>query len=323
MNELVKFKEYEFLDGTHHLLVEKVADGGVIRRFEKTPKPADPTDVVCPHFLELAWAGGCFYDCSWCYIKGTYRWRLQPDGRVRPFFKDRDRIRRDVLAFVNSRSEFEILNTGELCDSLMGEGLPEPFSEFIMPMFKGRKHKVLFLTKGDNVRHFLENDWRENAVLSWTFNAESVSRRWEVGAPEPRRRLEAAEKAYEAGYEVRVRIDPIVPINGWEEDYKRLIDSTFKVLRPERITLGTLRGLVSTLSSVKDRSWTVYLDEWSGWGKKMIFQERFKAYVTLLEYLREKYSFSKVGVCKDTLRMWGALEGLGLDWRRIHCNCIL
>jgi len=37
-------------------LVKQVADGSIIKRFDKTPYPVKPTDVVCPHFLELKWA---------------------------------------------------------------------------------------------------------------------------------------------------------------------------------------------------------------------------------------------------------------------------
>ncbi|MFQ6077079.1 MAG: radical SAM protein [Candidatus Bathyarchaeia archaeon] len=262
----VKSMEYEMLDGSRKRLVQRVGDGGIIRRFEKTPRPVNPTDVVCPHFLELAWAWGCPYDCAWCYLKGTFRYWLNAEGRLRPRFKERGRVKRDVLAFISSDSEPEILNAGELCDSLMGERFREPFSKFIMPLFEGTKHRVLFLTKGDYVRHFLENDWQRNLILSWTLNAEPVSNRWEVGAPDLMKRLEAMRRVWEAGYEVRIRIDPEVPIDGWEEEYKHLIDEIFKVILPERITLGTLRGLASTLASVKDKSWTIYLHDQSGWG---------------------------------------------------------
>jgi len=48
-------EEYELLDGTKERLVQQVADGSIIKRFDKTPLPIKPTDVVCPHFLELKW----------------------------------------------------------------------------------------------------------------------------------------------------------------------------------------------------------------------------------------------------------------------------
>ncbi len=161
----VSFREYSTTEG-RRLLVEKVRDGRIIRRFEKTLTPIRDEDVVCPHFLELAWAGGCHFNCSWCYLKGTYRWRRTPSGTVPPSFKDRAIVERDLDDFLNSGSLPEILNTGELCDSLMTEKTPEPFSEFVMPKVLGCKHKLLFVTKGTYVEHFLKNEWQSNALIS-------------------------------------------------------------------------------------------------------------------------------------------------------------
>ena len=73
MNTKVATWEYPLLDGSRQNLVKRVGDGSIITRFERTPLPARPTDVVCPHFLELKWATGCPFDCAWCYLKGTLR----------------------------------------------------------------------------------------------------------------------------------------------------------------------------------------------------------------------------------------------------------
>ena len=316
----VSFKEYPTLKG-RRLLVEKVRDGSIIRRFEKTPTPMRDEDVVCPHFLELAWAGGCAFNCSWCYLKGTYRWRRNPSGIVPPRFKDRALIEADLKNFLDSGSPPEVLNTGELCDSLMAEQTPEPFSEFIMPEVLGSKHRLLFLTKGVHVEHFLKNEWQKNAILSWSLNADPVAKRWEQGAPTVEERLRAARSVMEAGYEVRLRIDPIVPVPGWEEAYRRLLDQFFDHLWPERITLGTLRGLASTLAMSVDKSWAIYLSESSSWGKKTPFEVRKQLYKVLVDGLHA-YGFERIGVCKETLRMWRYLGQLELQRELMTCNCL-
>jgi three-Cys-motif partner protein len=71
----IHYKEYPLIDGNKQTLVKKVNDGSIITRFDKTPLPKKPTDVICPHFIELKWAYGCPYDCAWCYLKGTFRFR--------------------------------------------------------------------------------------------------------------------------------------------------------------------------------------------------------------------------------------------------------
>jgi hypothetical protein len=52
----IKKQIYETLDGSKKSFVQKVGDGSIICRFEKTPLPKNMTDVICPHFLELKWA---------------------------------------------------------------------------------------------------------------------------------------------------------------------------------------------------------------------------------------------------------------------------
>jgi spore photoproduct lyase len=86
------------------------------------------------------------------------------------------------------------------------------------------------------------------------------------------KRIEAAKKVYQAGYEIRIRIDPMVPIDNWKESYQELLDFIFENLTPERVTLGSLRGLQSTINGCSDKSWVKYLRETSNWGRKIDFQ---------------------------------------------------
>ena len=81
----IYYKNYSSITGLEKRLVERVNDGSIITRFDRTPEPKNVSDVVCPHFLELKWAYGCPFDCSWCYLKGTFRFR--PNGKE-PVIKD-------------------------------------------------------------------------------------------------------------------------------------------------------------------------------------------------------------------------------------------
>ena len=312
------------IDGSIKRLVKCIGDGSIITRFEKTPLPSNPTDVVCPHFLELKWAYGCPFDCSWCYLKGTFRFR--PEG-IKPVIKDYAKIEMHVKEFLNSSSPPEILNTGELADSLMWENGYRPFSKFILPMFESQnKHKVLFLTKSTNIKNLLEIEPHNQVIISFSLNADKVAKKWEKKAPVVSKRIDAASRLAEAGYEIRVRIDPMVPMAGWQEGYRELIDQIFAKFTPERITLGSLRGLQSTINGTKDKSWKIYLEEKSNWGKKIEFSNRFTMYLHLIKYLKEKYNYTNISLCKETIEMWEKLrskfESPDLDYKRIRCNCI-
>jgi len=309
-------KEYKQIDGRKETMVGRVNDGSIITRFDKTPLPKWRTDVVCPHFLELKWAYGCPYDCAWCYLKGTFR--FQPNG-TSPVVKPYEKIELHTRKFLEEVKIPEILNAGEIADSLMHENVELPFSKFIIPMFETQElHKVLFLTKSSNVNNLLEIEPHNQAIISFSLNAIAVAKRWEK-APSVLKRIEAARKLFEAGYEVRIRIDPMVPIENWQEEYMQLLDILFDSFIPERITLGSLRGLQSTINGCTDKSWVKYIGESSSWGKKIDFKMRYAMYSTIINQLKNKYSFNEMALCKETVEMWDALK---MDYKKIRCNCI-
>ena len=298
-------------------LVKQVADGSIIKRFDKTPYPVKPTNVVCPHFLELKWAYGCPFDCSWCYLKGTFRFRAKG---IKPAYKPLEKVKLHVEIFLHEVKNPEILNTGEIADSLMGENGDCPFSKFIISLFeKQNRHKVLFVTKSTNVKNLLGIASPRQVIVSFSLNAKPVAERWEKKAPLVKKRIEAAKKLFDADYEVRIRIDPMVPIENWEKCYIELIEEIFSRFIPERITLGSLRGLQSTINGTKDTSWVKYLKEGSNWGRKIDFTTRYKMYTVIIEQLGNRYNYYNIALCKETKAMW---EKLGMNWKRIRCNCV-
>jgi spore photoproduct lyase len=312
-------RDYELLDGSNRLLVKQIHDGSIITRFEKTPLPVESANVVCPHFLELKWATGCPYSCAWCYLKGTLRFAPK---KSRPSVKLYDKIEQHTRTFLkNVDGSGELLNTGELADSLMNEKNGYPFSKFIISLFQGQNvHKVLFVTKSNYIKNLLDINGQDRAVISFSLNADVVAKRFETGAPPVAERIEAASKLSKAGYEVRIRIDPMVPVENWQEHYLSLVDSIFSQFTPSRVTIGSLRGLQSTINMATDKSWVDYLSEKSNWGKRIDFNTRYLMYSAIIQYLKEKLDYSNVALCKETLGIWNKL---GMDYRKIKCNCLL
>ena len=296
-----------------------MGDGSIITRFDKTPFPQLPNDVVCPHFLELKWATGCPYACAWCYLQGTYRFLPY---KTKPRSKEFGRIKEHLFALFeeNEKSLPELLNAGELSDSMMTEHQREPFTTFAMGLFGTQdKHKLLLVTKSPMIENLLKVPNANRAVVSFSINAEKVAERWEK-APSVDKRIEAAGKLKDAGFEVRVRIDPMVPIENWKNEYMGLVNHIFERLIPNRITIGSLRGLQSTINSASDRSWVEYLGEKSNWGRKIEFGLRKEMYSSLITYIREDNGYrGDIALCKETIRMW---ESLGLDYKTIRCNCV-
>ena len=278
---------------------------GIVRYFDKTP-----ASIVCPHFWELNWAYGCPFACEYCYLQGTFRGSKGPRY---PWSLNQILTTLDE-AFVEI-PEPAIFNSGELADSLMNP----PLMEKIADEFEQQdRHKLLLLTKSNNVRFLLEK-LRKQTIVSFSINASEVWALWEKKTSPPESRIAAARELIEAGYEVRLRIDPIFPIGKWQQCYGKLLCLIFANLPagPERITLGMPRGLRKTLMYSKDRSWAKGLTEKSGWGLKLPTPLRKEVYTFFLNRLLTfGFSIEKVALCKETLPLSQELR-MGL-----RCNCV-
>jgi len=306
------------LESTQRIFpINKIKDGSIIKLFDKTPEPKKPTDVVCPHFYELKWANGCNFNCAWCYLNGTYR--FLPGGK-KPRLKNIDTILEHLDCFFTEVNGNFLLNSGELSDSLLFENDGAPLTRKIIPrIMQQNRHKLLILTKSTDINHLLKLNAQQHVITSFSLNSFEVAERWEK-APKVIDRIKAAKKLYDAGYQVRVRIDPMVPIINWQKSYISLIKVIFKNFEPERITLGSLRGLQSTINNSKDTTWTKYLTESSNWGKKISTESRLMMYLTLIQFLKNEYNYTSVALCKETIDMWDRLR---LNYKKIKCNCLL
>lgn len=286
----------------------------IVVYFSKTP-----SDIVCPHFWELRWAFGCPFDCAYCYLQGTGRGDKNPKYRpINKVIRAIDRAFRHEY-FVNHPS---IFNSGELSDSLMNPMIMRQIADFFETQ---NKHKLLLLTKSHRVE-WLTKEPRKQTIASFSLNATEVSRRWERRASSPQQRISAAKELIESGYEVRIRIDPIFPIEDWKKHYEDLVYTIFSELLsdPDRITLGTPRGLAKTLIFAKDRTWEqiAFSDkpENSGWGKKAPAPLRKEIYTFFYDKLEGLgFNKSKIALCKETRSMW---KELGLNHDLCKCNCV-
>jgi spore photoproduct lyase len=297
--------------------IDKIKDGSIITLFNKTPTPQQPSDVVCPHFYELKWANGCNFNCAWCYLNGTYRFLK---GGKKPRLKNIDKVMEHLSLFLTEIKGNYLLNSGELSDSLLFENDGAPLTQKIIPrIMEQDRHKLLILTKSTLVKNLLEMNAQSHVITSFSLNSFKVAETWEK-APKVIERIKAAKLLYDVGYEVRIRIDPMVPIPNWKQSYLSLVRKIFDNFEPERITLGSLRGLSSTINNSKDTTWTKYLTESSNWGKKVNIDKRLEMYSFLIHLLDRKYNYNKIGLCKETIEVW---EKLNMDFRKIKCNCLI
>jgi spore photoproduct lyase len=314
----LKIENVLSFNGKIRQTITEVGDGSIIKLFNKTPYPVNGNDVVCPHFMELKWANGCNFNCAWCYLNGTMRFR--PMGKA-PYLKDEKKILSHLREYLEAKKSPSTLNSGELSDSLVFERNGFSLTKNIIPIFKEYpKHKLLILSKSANVKGILDSDSQKNIIVSFSVNALPVAKRWEKKAPSPTYRIKAARKLADAGYKVRLRIDPMVAVKNWKKCYSELVDLIYYSFKPERITLGTLRGLQSTINNCDDKSWVKFLNDRSNWGRKASDEVRLDMYSFLLDRVKEYDNKCQIAMCKETVGMW---KEMGMNYKRIKCNCIL
>ncbi len=292
-------------------------------------------DIVCPHFWELkAWTG-CPFNCSYCYLQGTFRGAERKKPRMK---KKSDIVRylEEFLEWADKNGLVTLLNTGEVADSLGVPGYVEEFLDMALPIFrKHPEHKVLFLTKGGThhikVLEKIPSDMRSRFIVSFSINPQVVVDKYEKRTASSSDRIEAARITQEMGFEVRIRIDPMIPIEGWVLYYTELIRELLDKVKPSRITLGTLRALVKTRMYAKDKSWLRYVSEKSPWGLRIESKLRMGMYELVIEMLMEYGFKGDIALCKETLDVWKYLEAKGLIknpgtpgiWENVMCNCKL
>ena len=296
--------------------------GNIIEYFNKTPP-----EIVCPHFWMLKFGYGCNFNCAYCYLRGTLH------GQMKPWFRRRKEIICSLITDFKDKKENTLYNSGEITDSLVNPNLME---KIINKFELQNKHKLLLLTKSSNVSILLTKK-RKQTIVSFSLNAPSVSKLWEQGSPSPLQRLEAAKKVYDFGYETRIRIDPMFPIDGWKKDYSEFLNLVLSKLEPTRLTLGTPRGLRKTRMFTKDPTWwqCAFIDnssEDSSWGKKIALDLRKDMYQNIIDKANELGFKGNLAMCKETPEMWKELgmkvgtykdKNSSNNWEHCKCNCVL
>lgn len=277
----------------------------------------------CAKFYKLSAYNNCNFWCEYCYLYLTFR--TQP---VSTHFINYEKMYNEIDKFDKSPipKSLRILNLGELGDPLAVDYITG-FAEQIIPfMPEHAPHtRLLFLTKSDCVDQLLTLDHGGQSIVSFSINTETVCQQLEHRTPTPESRLSAAARVQDAGYEVRLRIDPVIFYSTWEKDYILLVDKIFDFVRPTRITIGEYRpssGLASHISSRFPDSPLLRIHKsLVSEGRKLRYPkaQRVKMFRTIVEAIRRRGPDVDIALCKEQPQIWKAV---GLDTKGLSCNCV-
>lgn len=262
------------------------------RLFEKTPP-----GVVCPHFYELILSNGCPYDCSYCYLKLTFRGRTEPTV----FHNGWDSVKSEIENIPSG-----VFSTGELADSL---AIVPPLLPDALDYFTNQEDRcLLMVTKSTNTGILRKRKPSKNLILSFSVNSIPASTQFEVSAPHPTKRLETAKKMVELGWRVRIRLDPIILESGLAS--YETVCKQISAIKPERVTLGTLRqypGLFNFLPNAPRKG----LAKCQDGRMRYSVLDRVNTYKQIALWLGFQPS-----LCKETQEVWDIL-----GWEFKGCNC--
>ncbi len=297
-------------------------------------------DTFCPPiWWDLAIGSGpCGYGCRACFLMLTFRAMRDP---FRPIVYDNlDFLWRYVEKWLSSpkRLSKHTLGLGiDRSDSLLYEGLTG-HARTLIPWFadpeKNRRGcRLVLLTKSANV-HYLSALQAKDAPVAMTFsvNPDPIADLWEGKYPDTleritppiSERLGAAKEAAKMGFEISLRLDPVLTRPGWEEMYREFFSDIGRMkLSPSRITLGTYREKNTQLDAWRDK-WGLPAMEWTppelsqeGTHRHLPEKRRAHIYHTIKKMLNDVMPDIPIGLCKET---HGVRKAVGLCAG--CCNCL-
>ena len=277
----------------------------------------------CAKFYKLTSYNNCNFWCEYCYLYLTFR-----NAPISTHFVNYDQMLTDIALFDQKSipASLRVLNLGELGDPLAVDDITG-FSKEIIPFVAREtiKTRLLFLTKSDCVANLISLDHGGRTIISFSVNTDRVHRNLEHRTPRPLERLKAAKKVQDAGYEVRLRIDPVFEYSSWEADYRSLVEQVFSSVRPTRITIGEYRPAAGLIHHVRERFPDTRLLKINGSlvaeaGKLRYPRvKRLKMFKAIVDSIRKHDHNIPIALCKEHASIW---KDVGLEGTGLYCNCL-
>ncbi|MFW5868177.1 MAG: spore photoproduct lyase family protein [Armatimonadota bacterium] len=201
-------------------------------RHTGTAKHRAETGWVCTPAWQLHTIWGCHYRCSYCSLGHYVNILMNMEQFVEAL--------PDLIAeHAPNQGLFQYDNG---TDTVSFE--PEyGGAKLMIDFFAGREDQFLelYVGKSANVDFLLDYDHRGHTVCCWSLSSRTQASEFEWRSAPMEERIEAARRCEEAGYHVRHRFSPIIPVRNWREEITEMIELLFANCNPDVITFETLR----------------------------------------------------------------------------------
>lgn len=198
------------------------------------------------------------------------------------------------------------------------------------------RYLELYVGKSDNVDFMLDYDHRGHTVCCWSLSTETQARAVEKRTASMEARIASARKCQEAGYPVRIRFSPMVPVDGWEDETRHMIRRMCEEIEPEVLTIEPLRfctydqmqelfapGVIDPefLAAMRELQ-----EDAEAWDKSQFPDElRARMYRVVLDEMKQHAPKTPVGLCREKRRIWDLFRDdfarMGQRPDNYVCNC--
>lgn len=203
--------------------------------------------------------------------------------------------------------------------------------------FGTKKDRYLIIhTKTWNTEWMRDLKHNGNTIVVWSISGPTQSSVIEPNAGTTEQRVEAARLAEEAGYQVRYKFKPIIPVRSWREDAAATMDMIFAKTHPDVINLCCFMWMdvdemKKRLAPVLDQLDPAYLkaaedekDEMAKYVKTLPFPPwvREEIYSHHLAEIRKHNKDIPVSLSTENWDMWSKFEKkLGAGPTNYTCGC--
>ena len=183
-------------------------------------------DQVCRPCWRLHFQNGCVHKCQYCRLGGL----LATMVNVEDYITQLDR-----LIELHPWQETYLLEDDAEVLCLEPElGCLGPLIEYFGTL-EGRY--LVIHAKSANIDWLLDLKHNGNTIIVWSIGGPTQTRELEPVAASTDERIDAARKAQAAGYTVRFKFKPIIPVPGWRREASETIAAIFERTRPDLISL--------------------------------------------------------------------------------------
>ena len=287
------------------------------------------TGLVCQPAYAIRSIWGCHFRCAYCNLGGVANVYVNLDDLV-------NRVSEGLNDLANAPNQ-TLFQYDNGTDVVCWE--PEyGATEMLVDLFARTpdKYLELYVGKSDHVDYLLDYDHRGHTVCCWSVGTETQSRDLEGRTASLDDRLRAARRCQDAGYPVRMRLSPMVPTAGWEEEVPHMIRRIFEETTPEMLTVEPLRfyaydQLINDFApGALDAEFVEAMrnvpDDTGNWHRTQFPDElRQRMFALVLDETARVSPNTPVAFCREKRTTWDAFQG---DLARMAqhpddyvCNC--